>query len=723
MRRALACMLLLASCDFALDPDAGTDAIAGLQAVARAPRYGVVGDEIVLDGSASTGASTYQWAFGDGSSWDVPRTEAIAAVTYASPGRYRAVLTVLDDIGRRRSASVLVTITDPLLHVPRQSGSVAIAGERGEVAVVSPDSDELAVFDYERLTLVRRVATCDEPRTVTRWRERWVLACPSAAQIELFDDAGERTTVALARASRPFGVIGDANALYVVLSATGELARIEDRAGVFTLVSTREAIEDARGVAIMPDGRVAVTRWRSPDSEAQLALLAQDGTRELWTLAYDPQPGSDTESGGVPSYLDALLVSPTGRLAIVPSLQAAIGEGLYRSTRPLTHETTLRAALSFIDVESGAERFDRRMLFNDRGFASAGVFSSHGDYLFVAMRGSRTVERIDVLEGTQAGTILDTGYAPQGLALDPGDRFLFVDAYLSRELVVYDVADPASIPREIARLPIVSSEPLSAVILRGKQLFNDAADPRLGLDSYMACAHCHLEGVGDRRVWDFTDRGEGLRNTIDLVGRAGIAHGPLHWSANFDEVQDFEHDIRSAFRGTGLMLDSVYTVGTRNAPLGDPKSGLSEDLDALAAYVTSLDAHLPSPHRQQDGSLSAAAARGRVLFDNAGCPSSHSGASLTDSALVDTTPRLHDVGTLGPGSGSRLGAALTGLDTPTLHGLWQSAPYLHDGSAPTLRDVIVARNPNDLHGTTSNLSSTEIDDLVAYLLSLDGRVD
>ena len=47
---------------------------------------------------------------------------------------------------------------------------------------------------------------------------------------------------------------------------------------------------------------------------------------------------------------------------------------------------------------------------------------------------------------------------------------------------------------------------------------------------------------------------------------------------------------------------------------------------------------------------------------------------------------LHDVGTLTAGSGMRLGGALPGLDTPGLRGLWATAPYLHDGSAATLRE-------------------------------------
>ena len=84
-------------------------------------------------------------------------------------------------------------------------------------------------------------------------------------------------------------------------------------------------------------------------------------------------------------------------------------------------------------------------------------------------------------------------------------------------------------------------------------------------------------------------------------------------------------------------------------------------------------------------------------------------------------PVLHDVGTLTEASGQRLGGPLVGIDTPTLHGLWNTAPYLHDGSAASVLDVLNA--PGDQHGLTSVLSVAEREALAAYLLSLDGAVD
>ena len=746
MRAVSIALLLLAACgdDGASPGDAGgRDAAADAEVLGDAGAldapveelfaeagpsfYALVGEEVTLDGSASTGATAYQWSFGDGRDSGAPTSDPVTRVTYEAPGRYSVVLTALDAMGRRRTDSLVVTVTEPAVHVPRQSSTVAVIPGRSMVAAVATDADEVAVWSWDAagaFTLVARIPVADDPRTIAPWGDWLAVGCQAAGVVELvrIDDLADTVRVDMPHASRPFGVAGAEGALYVSLQGTGELARIVRAGSGFELDARLPAIEDARGVAILPDGRVAVTRWRSPDDRAEIAVIdPTGGTGALWTLAYDPQPGSDTESGGVPSYVEQVLIDPTGMVALVPSLQAAIGEGLYRSPRRLTHQTTVRAVVSFLDVATGTEDFDRRKQFDDRGFAAAGVLTSRGDFAFLAMRGARAVERIDVLTQAHSGSILDVGFAPDGLALSEDDRFLFVNATLSRELVVYDVRDLSAPPMPIARLRTVETEPLDPVNLRGKRLFNDSFDTRLALDSYIACAHCHLDGQSDRRTWDFTDRGEGLRNTIDLLGRAGAAHGPIHWSGNFDEIHDFEHDIRGPFGGTGLMTDAAFAMCDET--LGTPKAGMSEDLDALAAYVTSLATFLPSPHRNADGTLTAAAARGKVLFESAalGCTTCHSGDALTDSRFEPAgSPVLHDVGTLGPGSGDRLGGTLGGIDTPTLHGLFHTPPYLHDGSAPTLRDVLTTRNPADQHGVTTSLPATDLDDLVAYLLSLDG---
>jgi len=184
------------------------------------------------------------------------------------------------------------------------------------------------------------------------------------------------------------------------------------------------------------------------------------------------------------------------------------------------------------------------------------------------------------------------------------------------------------------------------------------------------------------------------------------------------EIHDFENDIREIFDGTGLLTDEDYdrTLGTLDA--SNPKAGLSERLDALAAYVTSLDTFPASPHRTSASQRTAAAERGFSVFRNANCASCHAGDEFTDSPRA----QFHNIGTVDADTGGRLGRALVGngLDTPTLRGLWNGSPYLHDGSAPDLESAVRAHRSSEVGFNVARLSAREMSDLVEYLLQIDG---
>ena len=183
----------------------------------------------------------------------------------------------------------------------------------------------------------------------------------------------------------------------------------------------------------------------------------------------------------------------------------------------------------------------------------------------------------------------------------------------------------------------------------------------------------------------------------------GLAHThPLHYSADRDEVQDFEYTIR----GKLMLGRGLYRGPLKPSELDEPLAGKSPDLDALAVYTNSYTMRI-SPHPLDD-----AARRGQALFAGAQCATCHSGPYFTDSSL--TKPyKLHDVGT-GGGPNEKLGPA---YDTPSLLWAYRTGPYLHDGRAKTLRDVLT-QNPGDRHGTTSHLTSPQLDDLVSFLKAL-----
>jgi MYXO-CTERM domain-containing protein len=299
-----------------------------------------------------------------------------------------------------------------------------------------------------------------------------------------------------------------------------------------------------------------------------------------------------------------------------------------------------------------------------------------------------------------------------------------VSSFLSREVIAYDMsASIAStdhtIPPPLAAIRTVDHEALAADVLLGKQVFFNAIDTRMGHAGYMSCVSCHSGGMSDARVWDFTDRGEGLRNTKTLLGARGIGEGRVHWSANMDEIQDFERDIRDSFGGSGFMPDAEFNA--RKGPNGiydtfsKSAAGVSKELDGLAAYFRTFDKVARSPFRNADGSFTKDAREGRKIFERAGCPECHSGPDFTDSKMSGP---LHDVKTILPTSGFRLGGPLTGIDTPTLKGVWQSAPYLHDGRAATLLEIFTKYTKDNM-GTVSDLSDVELGHLVRYLEELD----
>jgi len=58
------------------------------------------------------------------------------------------------------------------------------------------------------------------------------------------------------------------------------------------------------------------------------------------------------------------------------------------------------------------------------------------------------------------------------------------------------------------------------------------------------------------------------------------------------------------------------------------------------------------------------------------------------------------------------------FDTPALIEVWRTAPYLHDGRAATILELLTTYNKGDTHGKTSGLNESQINDLAEFVLSL-----
>ncbi len=625
------------------------------------------------------------------------------------------------------SYSAVQIVHRPLTaNEPSRSGTVIVTADQARAWTVNPDTDTVTAVDTGSLNKAFESKVGLAPRTLAQAPDGtiWVVN-EGSYDISVVDSSNGAVIarIELPYASMPYGIAfaPDGSAAYVTLQALGQLLRIDpaSRAIVQTLALGPDAsgiVPKLRGIAVDADSRrILVTRFVSPDQGGEIYDVGV-ANRTMFlaraiALAVDPGPDATDGGRGIPNYISSLAISPDGARAWVPSKKDNIERGLNRDGLALTHENAVRTVISQIELSSGLEDLAARVDLDDHDMAFAVAFSPLGDLLFTAIQGSNAVSVIDAYSGTQVAGVA-TGLAPQGLTLDDQGR-LYVQNFMGRSLSVFDaaalLAGTATSAPLLAEIDLVANETLADQVLRGKRIFYDASSSKMSQDGYISCASCHLDGGQDGRIWDFSDRGEGFRNTISLHGRGGTQlHGPVHWTGNFDEIQDFENDIRSHFGGSGFMSDDAFNGGTRSDPLGDPKAGLSTELDALAAYVSSLTGVLPSPYRNADGTLTAEGELGKQVFAQQGCAECHGGAQFTDSA----PGVLHDVGTAGPSSGGRLGELLTGFDTPTLKGVWATAPYLHDGSASTLAEAI------DAHSGVS-LADSALNTLASYLQQID----
>jgi DNA-binding beta-propeller fold protein YncE len=250
--------------------------------------------------------------------------------------------------------------------------------------------------------------------------------------------------------------------------------------------------------------------------------------------------------------------------------------------------------------------------------------------------------------------------------------------YFSDTLNVLQLLQPRTPPKSIRLAPSI---PMSQSRL-GEFYFHDA---QLCFQGWQSCSSCH---PGDARMdalnWDLLNDGIGNpKNNRSLLYSHRM--GP---AMSLGVRPTAEEAVRAGIRHI------LFTV--------QPE----EVATAMDEYLKSLQP-IPSPHLVAGG-LSESAQRGRELFESeeVGCATCHPGELYSDL-------KAHDVGTRGPFDRTE-----DQFFTPTLVELWRTAPYLHDGSAATLRKVIADRNRDDQHGRTSQLSTEQVDDLLAYLLSI-----
>ena len=220
---------------------------------------------------------------------------------------------------------------------------------------------------------------------------------------------------------------------------------------------------------------------------------------------------------------------------------------------------------------------------------------------------------------------------------------------------------------------------------RGEMLYNDGS---MCFQQWQSCASCHPDGRVDGLNWDLLN--DGMGNPKQTKSELFSHCTPPTM------ITGIRKDMHTCNRAGLIHIQFV----TRP----------EEDVHCFDAYCTAMKA-VPSPYLV-NGRLSERAKRGAVLFKKAKCADCHAGTKSSEGEPLWTDLKLYD---LGLGLGTEAGRK---FDTPTLAECWRTAPYLYDGRALTMEEVLTTANPGDRHGVTSNLSKEEIKDLAEYVLSL-----
>ena len=509
-----------------------------------------------------------------------------------------------------------------------------------------------------------------EPATIAPSDSRLFVACSESGElIVLNDHSGEilaRTWVG----HGPFGVLVNSDRVYVTLANANTLLALD----ADTLAETGRAStsHQPRGLALkgsrlyvvhLLDAAVEVFNAQTLTPIAKIRIGQQGALAEGLTLHPERQRAYVPHQRQNVSKLEGLFDS-----TVLPVLTALDTQQF----RPVIPETL---ALDSVDTPVG--------------MPAATVLSPDGMQLYVVNAASDDISVIDLAQGIGIGHVV-VGYHPRDLALSPdGDR-LYTLNLVSDDISVVDIATLT-----VVQTLTLAEDPQPAIIQQGERIFFTSRPEEIALDNWIACASCHFDGGFDGRTWAGAEGGP--RNTPILRGINGTE--PLHWSADRPNVQSFQETFVGLMAGTGLS---------------------QSDLDALAAYLNGLEP-FSSPLRKVDGSLADDAAQGAAIFQQAGCAVCHSPPLFTDR-------QMHDVGTGEPfhyaldltvnDLGKVPETMGSSFDTPSLRELWLTAPYLHDGRALTLRDMLTAFNQDGQHGETAGLSEPELAALEAFLMAL-----
>ena len=466
--------------------------------------------------------------------------------------------------------------------------------------------------------------------------------------------------------------------LHVALSGADEVAEVDwpTRAVVRRLPAAGEP----RRVVLSADGR----------------YLAAASGRSAQVRCWDASPGKLLWERSIHDAfnLHGLTLSPDGKSLVTTQVHDH-HHTIARNTIENSWALDSRLARMAMGPAGARGEFDQ-VAVDQRGRAvgdpCAVAFSAKGDWLAATAAGTQELlvlrsasvpwagsEPPDFLDSSLAvdeGKFRRVALGGRPLAVQFTGHRAVVANYLLDALQVVDVA-----AGKVERTVALGGPAAPSLARRGEAIFYDA---RRSHHQWFSCHTCHPDGHTSGRTFD-TLNDESYGNPKMTPTLRGVARtGPWTWHG-------WQKDLGAAVEKS--MTETLF--GPR--PTAD-------DVRAVVAFLGTLD-HPPNPHRGAGGTPGAAAGRGESLFrGKAGCVRCHKGADYT-------SPKTYDVKLESDGS------PYEEWNPPSLRGVCDRGPYLHDGRADTLDELLrTAHAPEKLGGEA--LTPEERRDLVDFLKSL-----
>jgi DNA-binding beta-propeller fold protein YncE/cytochrome c peroxidase len=609
------------------------------------------------------------------------------------------------------------------------SASIAANAAGSTLYVVHPDADAVSFVDVATRTILKEITLASSPPATTASGRYEPAVSPRALAL---DSAGATLYVTGQRSGHIYALDASSGAMqgdaFVCSEPVGVLVAPDDASLFVACAQDDEVVQlrasDRSVIATAPCPRKPWALAWGADRQTLYAThflgpgVSAFGTAPLtaqqtWALADGPPqaapgmsgPDDPTEPHGPARGLyDAVLRPGTSELWV-----AHIMLGTDTPQPKLDFNNTVFPALSILD-DRGRQQARLSVQANPGDGQAFGdvvsgphalTFSPDGKLAFVVDSNSEDVLVVDAEQRIEAQLVRPLpGHLPEGLVWAAGE--VFVQERGSEEITALRVTRGDAgllVAPDGDPFPSLSHDPMPVNLRLGQELFFSANSDRYPLtqNHWVACASCHLEGRSDAVTWRFA---QGPRDTPTNAGGL-LDTGFLFKTADRTQVQDYWRTINVEQGGHFHLSDATQK------PL----------LDALAAFVnfaipTPIPPSTDAAHTLQGQALANLRATGAVVFGLFGCGQCHSGPAKTDSGsgnpgldlagpVVSTaTPGgvlLHNVGTCvtsGPwldvahqdiAGNARDGCS---FDTPALRGLSDSAPYLHDGSAVSLDDVL-----------------------------------